>query len=159
VIQWLAPVISEFPELLSTFYFARQEEKAPVALMNIASSNINQWTLLVAVLPVVFSISRHSMSAIVFTPEQRLELLLTIAQSAVGLIFLINMRFAWWEAVAMLVLFAAQFVLPEVWGEEAKTWITVVLLVWSAVAVLLMIAKRKVPPALSSFAETWKTHF
>src|SRR4051795_6856039 len=28
VIQWLAPVISEFPELLSTFYFARQDTKA-----------------------------------------------------------------------------------------------------------------------------------
>jgi cation:H+ antiporter len=28
IVQWLAPVISEFPELASTFYFARQDEKA-----------------------------------------------------------------------------------------------------------------------------------
>jgi cation:H+ antiporter len=157
VIQWLAPVISEFPELLSTFYFARQEEKAPVALMNIASSNINQWTLLVAVLPVVFSISRHSMSAIVMTPQQRLELLLTIAQSVVGLIFLINMKFAWWEAAAMLLAFASQFVLPEVWGDQARIWIAAALFGWSAVAVGILLWRRKAPPALSSFAETWRT--
>src|SRR5581483_9921666 len=28
MIQWFAPIISEFPELASTFYFARQSEKA-----------------------------------------------------------------------------------------------------------------------------------
>ena len=55
MVQWLAPVVSEFPELASTFYFARQPEKAAVALMNIVSSNINQWTLLVAMLPIVYS--------------------------------------------------------------------------------------------------------
>ena len=32
VVQWLAPLVSEFPELASTFYFARQDAKAPMAL-------------------------------------------------------------------------------------------------------------------------------
>ncbi len=66
VIQWLAPIISEFPEMLSTFYFARQEVKAPVGLMNIASSNINQWTLLVAMLPVVLSLGRGEVTSLQF---------------------------------------------------------------------------------------------
>src|SRR6185437_11569435 len=99
VIQWFAPIISEFPELASTFYFARQEENAATAIMNIASSNINQWTLLMAMLPTVFSMSRGDLSPIPLDPQQSSELLLTIGQSAVGLIFLINMEFAWWEAV------------------------------------------------------------
>ncbi len=120
MIQWLAPIISEFPELLSTFYFARQEVKAPVGLMNIASSNINQWTLLVAMLPVVLSLGRGEVTALQFDAQQSVELALTLSQSVLALMFLFNMRFAWWEAAAMFVLFAAQFVLPEFFGRAGK---------------------------------------
>jgi len=152
VIQWLAPVISEFPELLSTFYFARQEENASIALMNIASSNINQWTLLFAMLPIVFSLSRHSISAIPLDPEQQGELLLTIGQSMVGLIFLINMEFDWWEALTMFILFAAQFIDPS-----AKLWITWAFLLWTAFAVIRILVSRRLPAALVSFAETCRS--
>jgi cation:H+ antiporter len=158
VIQWLAPVISEFPELLSTFYFARQEVKAPVALMNIASSNINQWTLLVAMLPIVLSMSRGGLSALAFDDEQGRELLLTISQSAVALMFLINMQFAWYEALAMFLLFAAQFVLPEFFGAQAKTWITNAFLLWTAIEILTVLARRRMPEAFTSFSATWKEH-
>ena len=51
-VQWVAPLVSEFPEMASTFYWARTVEKAPMALMNMVSSNINQWTLLPAMLAV-----------------------------------------------------------------------------------------------------------
>jgi cation:H+ antiporter len=158
VIQWLAPVISEFPELLSTFYFARQEVKAPVALMNIASSNINQWTLLVAMLPIVLSLSRGGVSALAFDGEQERELLLTISQSSVALIFLINMQFAWYEALAMFVLFAAQFALPQVFGAQAKDWVTGAFLLWTAIEILAILARRRMPEAFSSFSTTWREH-
>ncbi|MBV9081756.1 MAG: hypothetical protein JOZ62_03705, partial [Acidobacteriaceae bacterium] len=158
VIQWLAPVISEFPELLSTFYFARQEKNASTALMNIVSSNINQWTLLMAMLPVVFSASRHSVSSIPLDPEQQSELLLTIAQSLVGLIFLINMQFCWWEALTLFILFLAQFVLPPVFGIGVKTWITAAFLVWTFVAVTAIVLRRRRPSALTSFLATWRAH-
>lgn len=159
VIQWLAPVISEFPELLSTFYFARQEEKAPMALMNIASSNINQWTLLIATLPIVFSWSRHSISAIPLDHEQQAELLLTIAQSLVGLIFLLNMSFSWWEALAMFTLFAAQFALPPFVGADAKLWIAAAFGMWASVSVLVLVVRWKQPAAIRDFVQTWRTHF
>lgn len=158
VIQWLAPVISEFPELASTFYFARQDEKASVALMNIASSNINQWTLLVAMLPIVFSMSRGAPSAIIFDPQQQSELLLTIGQSLVALTFLINMEFDWWEALAMFVLFMVQFVLPHFWGERTQIWISVTFFVWTGVSLTQYIFRRPRPNALSSFLETWRAH-
>ena len=156
VIQWLAPVISEFPELASTFYFARQSDNASVALMNIASSNINQWTLLVAMLPIVFSLGRGAPAAIPVDASQQAELLLTIAQSAVGLVFLLNMQFAWWEALGMLVVFAAQFLLPPFFGEQAKVWITALFLVWTAAELLGILFRRKKPAALTRFAETWR---
>ena len=158
VIQWLAPVISEFPELLSTFYFARQESKAPVALMNIASSNINQWTLLVAMLPVVLSLSHGAPSSLQLDREQSSELLLTISQSVVALTILVNMRFDWWEAAAMFVLFASQFVLGStLGGQGSRTFITIAFLGWAALEVLRMLFRRKMPEALQSFASTWRT--
>ncbi len=158
VIQWFAPVISEFPELASTFYFARQHENASVALMNIVSSNINQWTLLVAMLPIVFSMSRGAVSAIPLDAEQQSELLLTIGQSLAGLIFLMNMEFAWWEALAIFVLFAIQFILPVFWGDQVRIWITAAFFLWTALALVRMIVQRRRPNALVRFIETWRAN-
>jgi cation:H+ antiporter len=157
VIQWLAPIISEFPEFASTFYFARQE-KASVALMNIASSNINQWTLLVAMLPAVFSLSRGTPSAFTLDPGQRVELLLTIGQSFVALLFLFNMEFAWWEALAMAALFIVQFVLPPFFGEQSRVWITAVFFIWTAVGFLVFALRPPKRNALSNFVQTWHEH-
>jgi cation:H+ antiporter len=158
VIQWFAPIISEFPELASTFYFARQEENASIGLMNIVSSNINQWTLLVAMLPVTLSLSRGRMSAVPLDAEQQSELLLTIGQSCVGLMFLLNMKFEWWEALTMLILFAAQFVLPAFFGSGATVWITGAFFLWAAVALVSIIVSRRRPEALVNFAQTWRAH-
>lgn len=154
VIQWLAPVISEFPEFASTFYFARQSENASTALMNITSSNINQWTLLFAMLPVVFSLGRGAISAIPLDAQQQSELLLTIAQSLVGLIFLANMQFCWWEALFMFVLFASQLILPI----HLRTWVTYAFFTWALVSVAAIIVRRQMPEAVICFLETWRKH-
>jgi cation:H+ antiporter len=158
VIQWLAPVISEFPELLSTFYFARQQDKASVAIMNIASSNINQWTLLVGMLPIALSLGAGSISTIEFDAEQQAELLLTISQSVVGLLMLLNMEFDWWEAAGIFGLFVAQFVLPPWAGNQAKDLISYVFLLWAAVQIGILIAQRTTPAAFLRFGETWQAH-
>lgn len=158
VIQWLAPVISEFPELLSTFYFARKGGKASIALMNITSSNINQWTLLVAVLPIAFSLGHHSLAIITFTAEQKTELLLTIAQNVLGFMFLLNMKLSWWEALAMFCLFSLQFILPEIAGQHSRQWITITLFVLAAAELVALLVGRKTPPAWKSFSQTWHSH-
>ena len=73
-----------------------------MALMNLVSSNINQWTLLAAMLPLVYSIARGEPSTITFDDQQQMELLMTLGQSLVGALFLINMELAWWEATALV---------------------------------------------------------
>src|SRR5207247_2367872 len=89
-VQWVAPFVSEFPEKVSAFYWARTIDRASMALMNMVSSNINQWTLLAAMLPIVYSMSLRAPSAIVFADQQRLELLMTMGQSLVGALFLVS---------------------------------------------------------------------
>ncbi len=158
VIQWFAPIVSEFPELASTFYFARQRKNASIALMNVASSNINQWTLLVAMLPIVFSWSRGTISSIPLDAQQRSELLLTTGQSMTAMTFLLNMQFAWWEALAMFVLFAAQFVLPVFGASHVRAWITAAFFIWTGAAALRILFRGRRPLALTSFLETWSAH-
>ena len=113
-IQWVFPFVTEFPEGLSTFYFARTVDRAPMALMNMVSSNINQWTLLVAMLPVVLSMSARQATALPMDHQQMLEVLMTVGQQLVGMLFLVNMELAWWEAAVLFILWLVQFVASAV---------------------------------------------
>src|SRR5579864_4260824 len=97
-VQWVAPFVSEFPEKVSAFYWARTIDRASTALMNMVSSNINQWTLLAAMLPITYSLSRGVASPIPLDSTQELELLMTLAQSLLSALFLIDMSLVWWEA-------------------------------------------------------------
>jgi cation:H+ antiporter len=111
-VQWVAPFLSEFPEKVSAFYWARKLSGAPMALMNMVSSNINQWTVLAAMIPIVYSASVGSPAALPFDGVQRTEILITILQSMLGVLILSNMRFAFWEASLLFVLWFAQFLYP-----------------------------------------------
>ena len=166
-VQWVAPFVSEFPEKVSAFYWARSIDGAPMALMNMVSSNINQWTLLAAMLPIVFSISAGVPSTIPFDEQQRLEILMTLGQSLVGMAFLLNMELVWWEAASLFALWGIQFVfspIPPGQGvlgfiaTHIHAWVTYVYLAWAAVEVIRMIAKGRAPEAFRRFAEVWRTH-
>lgn len=110
-VQWVAPFLSEFPEKVSAFNWARRVTTAPLALMNMVSSNINQWTMLVAMLPIAYALALGHFGTIDFDEHQELEILMTIGQSLLGAMLLANMRFAWWEAASLFVLWIAQFAL------------------------------------------------
>jgi cation:H+ antiporter len=166
-VQWVAPLVSEFPEKVSAFYWARTVDRASMALMNMVSSNINQWTLLAAMLPIVYSISRGAPSAIPLDGRQELELLMTIAQSLIGMIFLVNMELAWWEASALFGLWGVQFGFSPVppgqgvWGFVATHihwWVTVAYLVWVALGLVSMAIGRRQPQAFRLFAAVWREH-
>jgi len=166
-VQWVAPFISEFPEKVSAFYWARTIEKAPMALMNMVSSNINQWTLLAAMLPIVFSISRGAPSAIPFDAQQELEILMTLGQSLVGMLFLVNMRLTWWEASTLFGLWAIQFALspfppgPGVIGFLARNihwYVTVAYLAWFGGGVLYYLFRPQKAQAFALFAAMWRRH-
>ena len=116
-VQWVAPFLSEFPEKVSAFYWARKVSTAPMALMNMVSSNINQWTVLAAMISIVYSFSVGSPSALHFDGAQRDEILITILQSLLGVLILSNMRFAFWEAALLFALWFAQFLRAELRDE------------------------------------------
>lgn len=166
-VQWVAPFISEFPEGLSTFYWARTVTRAPMALMNLVSSNINQWTLLVAMLPIVLSMSLKTPTSIPLDNQQMVEVLMTIAQQLIGLLFLINMELAWWEAAVLFALWFIQFffsaIKPEVpilgpIGQHIHLWITVTYFAWAAWELLRLLLGQRKPLAFTEFAKMWRAH-
>jgi cation:H+ antiporter len=152
-IQWVAPVVSEFPEMASTFYWARSVDRAPMALMNMVSSNINQWTLLTAMLPIVLSISAGTPTPILFDEEQRTELLLTLGQAVVGMIFLMNMRLTWYEAAIMFVFFWIPFVHSS-WAKPVAG----LYFGWAGVEMVRMLVGHRQVLAPGHFLRIWKEH-
>ena len=74
------------------------------------SSKVNQWTLLVGTLPIVFAISSRALHGLPIDAVQREELFVTAAQSAFAVAVLANRRISVREACALLGLWAAQLV-------------------------------------------------
>jgi len=134
LVQWIAPFLSEFPEKVSAFLWARRVTHAPLALMNMVSSNINQWTVLAAMIPLVYGYSHFTHTGVWapfhFDAEQRLEIILTVLQTALGIVVLANMEFDWFDATALFVLWIVQFLAPHLREEVSVAyalWIVILL--------------------------------
>ena len=109
LVQWLAPLASEAPELLvAALYAWRLNTNA--GLGTLVSSKVNQWTLLVGTLPVAFAIAAGGLNGLPIDAHQREELFLTAAQSAFAVAILANLSMSVREAVLVLGLFLFQFV-------------------------------------------------
>jgi len=108
--------------------------RAPMALMNIVSSNINQWTILAAMIPLVYGFSHlhhfGTWSDFHFDTPQQVEILLTLLQTLLGVLLLANMEFDRLVASALLVLWLIQFIVPHLREEVSivyGAWIVVLL--------------------------------
>jgi len=152
-IQWVAPFLSEFPEKVSAMYWARQKGKASMALMNMVSANINQWTMLAAMIPVVYSMSVGEPTFVPFDEHQRKEILLTISQSMLGMLLLANMSFHVVEAAGIFLLWLLQFLVPGL-----HTPVTLIYFAWCACEIAVILVKRRRVAALVAFADLWKVH-
>jgi cation:H+ antiporter len=112
LVQWLAPLASEFPEFLVAGLLAWRL-RADAALGALVSSKVNQWTLLIGTLPIVYAISSGTINPLPTDSRQSEEVLLTAAQSLLAVILLINLRMSLPEAGVLGVLFLAQFLTPH----------------------------------------------
>jgi cation:H+ antiporter len=152
-IQWVAPFLSEFPEKVSAFKWASTVKQAPMALMNMVSSNINQWTVLAAMIPLVYSMSLGHVAPIPFDRMHQDEILLTILQSLLGMVVLLNMQFSAVEAAAIFGLWLVQFVFPH-WREEMLP----VYALFIVAGLVEVLRGRRGIAAVHSFARHWKAH-
>jgi cation:H+ antiporter len=133
LVQWLAPLASEMPELLVVSLLALRGA-AGLGLAALLASRLNQWTLLVGMLPLAYSIGAGAPRALPLDAHQSEEVLLTAAQSLLAFAFLLDLRLSTRDALLLFGLFAVQLVMPQV--RLAVTGVYLVL------AVVILVANR-----------------
>ncbi len=115
LVQWLAPLASESPEVMIALLFALKG-KGSVGIGALISSKVNQWTLLVGAIPLAYGLAygfeAGGMAPMILDGRQKEELLLTSAQSLFAAVIISDFHFTLWEAMMLLVLFTAQLMLP-----------------------------------------------
>ncbi len=143
LVQWLAPLASEAPELLVAGLFAwRLNTNA--GLGTLVSSKVNQWTLLVGTLPIVFALAYGGLHGLPIDAHQREELFLTAAQSFFALGVLATLSISTREALLLFSLFWAQFVIGAAVPESAGgIELVIVGIVYLVLGVWILVGERR----------------
>ncbi|MBI5159933.1 MAG: sodium:proton exchanger [Micrococcales bacterium] len=136
LVQWLAPLASESPEVLVAITFALRS-RADDGMGALLAAKLNQWTLLIATLPIAYALGGGQAAGLPLDSRQVEEFVLTTAQTVLGIAVLLNLRLSGAKALLLLVLFAAQFVLPD---QQARYIISVV---YVLTAIGFVIAHRR----------------
>jgi cation:H+ antiporter len=115
LVQWLAPLASESPEFIVAILFALRGNPQ-ASMRTLVSSKVNQWTLLIGMLPLAYGLSHGQMTPMHLDARQVEEVLLTAAQSLFAVMVIASFTFSLAEALTLLGLFVSQlfFVSPEV---------------------------------------------
>jgi len=150
LIQWLAPLASEAPAVTIAILFVL-DGRARASLTTMISDKINQWTLLVGMLPIAMSIGAGQLTSLPLGTRQHEEFFLTAAQSVFALALLLQWRLGLWGAATLAALFLAQIGLAffyqatpdlEVAALTQMAWI------YLGMATLVLIINAKQLPAL-----------
>ena len=115
MVQWLAPLASESPEFIVAIYLVRKL-RVSAGLNALISSKVNQWTLLIGTIAIVFSISSLHVIALPLDLRQKEEVLLTASQSLFATSIILTRRVNLLSASSLFILFILQFVFPSVYA-------------------------------------------
>ena len=107
MIQWIAPLASESPELIVVAYLVNKA-RSTAGFNALISSKLNQWTILIGTLVLVHSLALGQYGVLAFDEKQAIEIWLTAAQSFFAISILVNFEISGREAVALLALFVSQ---------------------------------------------------
>jgi len=114
LVQWLAPIASEAPEFIVAIMFVLRGQAA-TAMGSLLSSKLNQWTLLVGMIPPVYGISSGTFEhPLPLGPFQLHEIFLTAAQSLMAVALLASLALGPRAALLLFGLFAGQLLSPYV---------------------------------------------
>lgn len=148
LVQWLAPVASEAPEVIVAVAFALRG-RADDGLGALLAAKLNQWTLLIACLPVAFYLGGGKSAGLPLDARQTEELYLTTAQTLLGVAVLADLRISRVEAALLFLLFAVQFAVPT---QAVRYGVAVA---YTILAGVLLARQRREFPAL--LRASWPT--
>lgn len=128
LVQWVAPLASEAPEFIIAAMWTMRRH-ATMAMSALISSKVNQWTLLIGTISLVYSISAGRIAPLVLDVQQRHEIFLTAAQSLFAIVMLADRQLTWWQALLLFAPFAVQLFIPH-WRMEVAYVYLGLALVW-----------------------------
>ncbi len=111
LVQWIAPLASEAPEFVVAIIFILRAMPRS-GFETLLSSKINQWTLLIATIPLAFSLGLGYVGEMQLDQRQTEEVFLTAAQSLFGMALMLDLRITLRGASSLFVLFIAQILFP-----------------------------------------------
>ncbi|HUQ39321.1 MAG TPA: hypothetical protein VM030_04140 [Acidimicrobiales bacterium] len=141
LVQWLAPLASEAPELLVAGLYAWRLNTS-AGLGTLVSSKVNQWTLLVGTLPIAFAIASGGTHGLPIVGQQQEELFLTAAQSLFAVAILMNLSMSVREAGTLFGLFVIQFAVGAVGPESIHDEVRIVTGIIYVVLALVLFARQ-----------------
>lgn len=134
LIQWLAPLASEAPTVTVAILFVLSR-RAAGGLTTVISDKINQWTLLVGMVPLAMSVGAGGLTALPLDARQHEEFCLTAAQSRFGIALLLRLRLGVASALALAGLFMVQIALAFAFRrDEVRTITMLTWLGWGYIA-------------------------
>ena len=110
MIQWIAPLASESPELIVVLVLVTKG-RSTAGFNALISSKLNQWTLLIGTIAIVYSLGLGQYAPLSFNQKQAAEIWITAAQSFFALGILINFWISIREAVLLFTLFLSQVII------------------------------------------------
>jgi len=122
LVQWLAPVASEMPEFIIAATWTLRGEAA-ASIKALSSSLVNQFTLLVGSIPLVYSLAAGTVSTFELDTFQKHEIFLTAAQCVFGVAVLVSLRLSRTSGILLFLLFLAQFIVPDIRVEAAVVYL------------------------------------
>lgn len=150
LIQWLAPLASEAPAVTVAILFVLST-RAAAGLTTMISDKINQWTLLVGMLPLAMSIGAGQLMSLPLDARQHEEFFLTAAQSLFGIALLTRLRLSLWGALALAALFMAQVALAFSYRDNpARVIASLTTLGWIYLALATALFATRLPDLLNT---------
>ena len=144
LIQWVAPLASETPEVLVAVLFSLRSNPA-AGLAVLLSSEVSKFTLLVGSMVGVFSLSAGELLSFPLDHRQAVEFLLTAAFSLFGLLLVARQIVDWKAGAALLGTFVAHLFFPQ---PEYRWWIA--LAFFGLAGLLAVFDWRRLPMLLYS---------
>ena len=142
LVQWLAPLSSESPEMLVAAVLALRGHE-DTALGTLLAAKVNQWTLLVGSLPIAYAIGGGGSGGIALDARQTEEFILTAAQTVLGFAVLADLRLHLWESLVLLLLFLLQFPFPQ---PEVRIGFAAA---YGALAMVILVRRRRELPGIA----------
>lgn len=142
LVQWLAPLATEAPEFIVAALFALRG-MGGAAIGTLIASKVNQWSLLVGSLPIAHVLGGGTTGGLPLDGRQVEEFVLTASQTVLGVAIIIALRFHRWSAIALVALFAVQFVVTDTSGRWVLSIVHLVVAV-----VVAWVHRRDILPTL-----------